>query len=239
MLDTARSFAIRWLLEPAKAAKPEPTGIRFVIGLVDRNDFAEFSHFDNLLIKRTVEDGVIKDSIWDTLERLIAVKIYNGSQYLGAYVSMGTENKNITVDGETTTEYYDAPQFDNTYEIYEYTEAADTILDDVTNVGWTKNVIVSAESYGSSLVNKTRIQTVHTPNIYVNMLWSLRREIDSAWWDMLGKINEVTDNPQRHLAKISFNGRYDYIYTEGLTNELRKKYIEMFNQNSNVIEFEF
>ncbi len=144
MLDTARSFAIRWLLEPMK--KPKKHVIKMLTAWIDAPNNEDFHIEDTFHVKlhddNFYDDGTVYLVVDDIIigkqsPKIIGIKIYIDDEYIGGFCK-------VQIMPNCTHIYNSSTDEDD----YDYEYDISCIYDYESSISPPYNCAQSAEVYG-------------------------------------------------------------------------------------------
>ena len=234
MLDTARSFAIRWLLEPAM--KKKKNNIRIIMAAMETAAFP---------ILKAISEGITNYSIFDETYKLgasynwqkqqhiytLAYKIYDGEQYIGAFTTVSESHTSYTVNDieipEKQETIYVCPNLDLVLETYGHSYKDDYTMHEKSVTKYTNIVPIN-----------TKLITIPNNNI-IEVEATYHKTID--YENSYGTSSHDEYNGTHNIKTNFYPDTSDHFwgYTGNLNSENILKYVSLFKENDNYIEYDF
>ncbi len=242
MIDTVRAFAVKWLLEPTKKTPepPEPSenNIRLVVTIMDASAFAEFAAISAGLqtgyYETTNQYGTNYGKLFEKYTKTFAVKIYDGDEYIGTYAIAKKTNTGYVIDGIEQTDkeleyYYPNPNEQENTIITEEFDAQTQVLLKIDSVCKITKITPL----------ETDIKSVSDPHRSVKVRVEYTEIYD---YFQTGYENEHEENERNVSLTISvymvFSG-WQMVYLDGLDYDKMTYYVDKFNRNDNLLEYDF
>lgn len=210
---------------------PDPSGIRFVICIMPAETFAEFANVKDLVTASSSTSGT--RTVF-TLKDVIAVKIYNNGEYLGAYLR--AEKHDITLDGNAVDQYYvpsGAVPYTSSQEQYKETKSVDGSISSYYRIYDDSGPIITLEPVSFyTKINTSQAVGFGTSKMAYTQIIDDNGSVKST--DGYCTNNE----PPLWNPRINIGLRNDCIYADGLNYKKVQTYIGLFNQNSRTIEYD-
>lgn len=240
MIDTVRAFAVKWLLEPTvkKPEPPEPSenNIRLVVTIMDASAFAEFAAISAGLqtgyTETTNQYGTNYGKLFEKYTKTFAVKIYDGDEYIGTYAIAKKTNTGYVIDDIEQTDkeleyYYPSPSDEENTIITEDFDARTQVLLKIDSVCKITKI--------SPL--ETDIKSVSDPHRTVTARVEYTEIYDYIQPDSKHEENERSVTCRIYVYAVPSS--WQMVYLDGLDYDKMTYYVDKFNRNDNLLEYDF